>query len=58
MLSRNEICTKRLEVRRRDSLHDEYIDPIHGDQDDCLPPETVNIIAATIISFNLIYKKN
>lgn len=30
-------------VRRRNSLHDDYIDPIHGDQDDCLPPETVNI---------------
>lgn len=22
------------------SLHDDYIDPIHGDEDDGLPPET------------------
>lgn len=26
--------------KSRDSLHDEYVDPIHRDQDDGLPPET------------------
>lgn len=29
--------------RGRDSLHDDYIDAIHGDQDDGLPPETRSV---------------